>query len=158
MYRGMPSAERRALVQAMLRLVDLIIFDKAFPRELSGGMRKRVALAQMLAYEPQTLLLDEPFGALDAQLKLILQAQLLRIWQEQKKTIVFVTHDLGEAIALASRVFVFSGRPGRIKHIEEIEIPYPRDVFKIRFQPQFEASFGRLWAELAPEIATGDEL
>ena len=157
-YRGVPAAERKARVEEMLALVDLKGFGKAFPKELSGGMRKRVALAQMLAYEPQTLLMDEPFGALDAQLKLVMQQQLLRIWQERKKTIVFVTHDLAEAIALASRVIVFSGRPGRIKYIEDIAIPYPRDVFKVRFLPEFEKAYDNLWRELSPEIAKGEDL
>jgi NitT/TauT family transport system ATP-binding protein len=157
-YRGTPQAERQKTVEAMLDLVELNGFGKAFPRELSGGMRKRVALAQMLAYGPNTLLMDEPFGALDAQLKLIMQQQLLRIWQEQKKTIVFVTHDLSEAIALASRVIVFSGRPGRIKHIENINIPYPRDVFKVRFLPEFEKAYDSLWGELSSEIGKGEDL
>jgi NitT/TauT family transport system ATP-binding protein len=157
-YRRVPAAERRRRVEAMLDLVNLKGFARAFPKELSGGMRKRVALAQMLVYEPQTLLMDEPFGALDAQLKLVMQAELLRIWQETGKTIVFVTHDLAEAIGLAQRVVVFSGRPGRVKHVEEIAIPYPRDVFKVRFLPAFEAAYERLWRELAPEIAQGEEL
>ena len=157
-FRGLSAAERQRRVAEMLDLVDLKGFGKAFPKELSGGMRKRVALAQMLAYEPDTLLMDEPFGALDAQLKLVMQQQLLRIWQEQRKTIVFVTHDLAEAIALASRVVVFSGRPGRIKTIAPIDIPYPRDVFKVRFLPAFEKAYDQLWRELSPEIAKGEEL
>ncbi|RAH98398.1 ABC transporter ATP-binding protein [Acuticoccus sediminis] len=157
-YRGVPRAERARRVSAMLEMVNLTGFAHAFPKELSGGMRKRVALAQMLVYEPKTLLMDEPFGALDAQLKLVMQAELLKIWQEQHKTIVFVTHDLHEAIALASRVVVFSGRPGRIKHIENVPIPYPRDVFKARFLPEFEQAYDRLWRELAPEIEHGEEM
>jgi NitT/TauT family transport system ATP-binding protein len=157
-YRGVPAKERQARIAEMLDLVDLQGFGKSFPRELSGGMRKRVALAQMLAYEPNTLLMDEPFGALDAQLKLVMQQQLLRIWQEQKKTIVFVTHDLSEAIALASRVVVFSGRPGKIKYIEEIPIPHPRDVFKVRFLPEFEKAYDNLWRELSSEIGKGEDL
>jgi NitT/TauT family transport system ATP-binding protein len=88
----------------------------------------------------------------------VLQAQLLRIWSETGKTIVFVTHDLAEAIAVASRVVVFSGRPGRIKHVEEIAIPYPRDVFRVRFLPAFERAYEKLWRELAPEIERGEEL
>lgn len=157
-YRGTPTRERAARVDEMLNLVDLAGFGKAFPKELSGGMRKRVALAQMLVYRANTLLMDEPFGALDAQLKLIMQQQLLRIWQEQKKTIVFVTHDLSEAIALASRVVVFSGRPGRIKYIENIDIPHQRDVFKVRFLPEFERAYDNLWRELSTEINKGEDL
>jgi len=157
-YRGVPAAERAERVRRMLTLVGLDGFGRAFPKELSGGMRKRVALAQMLVYEPKTLLMDEPFGALDAQLKLVMQAQLLKIWGETGKTIVFVTHDLAEAIAVAARVVVFSGRPGRIKHVEEIAIPYPRDVFRVRFLPAFERAYETLWRELAPEIERGEDL
>lgn len=155
-FRGMPRAERRDRVAAMLERVGLSGFEQSFPVELSGGMKKRVALAQVLVYDPGTLLMDEPFGALDAQLKLLMQGELLKIWQATGKTIVFVTHDLAEAVTLASRVVVFSGRPGRIKAIESVDIPYPRDPFKVRFQPRFESSYERLWRELAPEIAKGE--
>jgi NitT/TauT family transport system ATP-binding protein len=147
-----PRAERATRVAAMLEQVGLSGFAKSFPAELSGGMRKRVALAQLLAYGPNTLLMDEPFGALDAQLKLLMQEQLLRIWTERKQTVVFVTHDLAEAITLAQRVVVFSGRPGRIKQIEHIALPAERDVFRVRFLPEFEAAYTRLWDALAPEI------
>lgn len=157
-FRGTPTAERRHRVEEMMEMVDLKGFGKAFPKELSGGMRKRVALAQMLAYRPRTLLMDEPFGALDAQLKLTMQDHLLRIWENQKLTIIFVTHDLTEAIALASRVLVFSGRPGHIIHEERIDIPYPRDVFQVRFRPEFEKAYNTLWSKLAPEIKRGEEL
>ncbi len=149
---GIPRAERATRVAAMLEQVGLSGFAKSFPAELSGGMRKRVALAQLLAYGPNTLLMDEPFGALDAQLKLLMQEQLLRIWAERKQTVVFVTHDLAEAITLAQRVVVFSGRPGRIKQIETINLPAERDVFRVRFLPEFEAAYTRLWDALAPEI------
>lgn len=157
-FHGISAGERKSRVEEMLEMVDLKGFGRAFPKELSGGMRKRVALAQMLAYRPKTLLMDEPFGALDAQLKLTMQDHLLRIWQDQKLTIVFVTHDLTEAIALASRVLVFSGRPGRIMHEEKIDIPYPRDVFQVRFLPEFERAYNTLWGKLAPEIEKGEEL
>ena len=129
------AAERRERVADMIRTVGLAGFEASFPAQLSGGMRKRVALAQLLAYEPGILLMDEPFGALDAQLKLLMQEQLLRIWSERRQTVVFVTHDLAEAITLAQRVVVFSGRPGRIKQIETIPLPAERQVFKVRFMP-----------------------
>ncbi|WP_173934612.1 ABC transporter ATP-binding protein [Chelativorans sp. Marseille-P2723] len=157
-YRGVRTQERKQRVDEMLKLVELEGFNKSFPRELSGGMRKRVALAQMLAYSPNTLLLDEPFGALDAQLKMVMQQQLLNIWREQKKTIVLVTHDLSEAIAVSNRVVVLSGRPGRIKHIENIDIPHPRDVFKVRFLPEFERAYDSLWEQLSSEITKGESL
>ena len=117
-----------------------------------------MALAQVLVYDPGTLLMDEPFGALDAQLKLMMQRRLLDIWQETGKTVIFVTHDLSEAVTLAQRVVVFSGRPGHIKAIEPINIPFPRDPFKVRFEPQFQASYERLWSILAPEIAKGEDI
>ena len=151
-FHGVRAAERAQRVDAMLDRVGLTGFGHAFPAELSGGMRKRVALAQLLAYEPRTLLMDEPFGALDAQLKLVMQEELLRIWMEKRQTVVFVTHDLGEAITLAQRVIVFSGRPGSIKQIEHIALPEPRDPFRARFDPQFERAYTTLWDALAPEI------
>ena len=155
-FHGMTPADRTVRVAQMLDSVGLAAFARSFPAELSGGMRKRVALAQLLAYEPGTLLMDEPFGALDAQLKLLMQEQLLRIWTERRQTVVFVTHDLAEAITLAQRVVVFSGRPGRIKQIETISLPPERDVFKVRFLPAFEQAYTRLWEALAPEIRQGE--
>lgn len=155
-FRRVASADIERRVAEMLARVNLRGFESAFPNELSGGMRKRVALAQVLVYNPSTLLMDEPFGALDAQLKLLMQAELLKLWQESRKTVVFVTHDLAEAVTLAQRVIVFSGRPGSIKAIETIPLDYPRDPFKVRFAPAFEASYSRLWDALAPEIAKGE--
>jgi NitT/TauT family transport system ATP-binding protein len=157
-FRPFSAAQRRERVEAMMKAVDLSGFADSFPNELSGGMRKRVALAQVLVYEPGTLLMDEPFGALDAQLKLMMQRRLLDIWEETGKTVIFVTHDLSEAVTLAQRVVVFSGRPGQIKAIEQINIPFPRDPFKVRFEPEFQASYERLWSILAPEIAKGEDI
>lgn len=153
--RGQGKAEIEARVAKMLDMVGLSNFRQQFPSELSGGMRKRVALAQVLAYDPETLLMDEPFGALDAQLKLVMQAELARIWEETRKTIVFVTHDLAEAIALSDHVVIFSGRPGRIKAIKQIDLPRPRDVFKLQFDPAFREIYNELWDALAPEIGVG---
>ena len=155
-FQGVPTAERRRRAGEWLARVGLSGFEASFPSELSGGMRKRVALAQVLVYDPGTLLMDEPFGALDAQLKLLMQAELLRIWEASRKTVVFVTHDLAEAVTLANRVVVFSGRPGRVKAIEDVPIAYPRDPFRVRFRPEFEAVYARLWEALAPEIGKGE--
>ena len=155
-FQKVPAAERKTRVAEWLSRVGLTGFESSFPSELSGGMRKRVALAQVLVYDPGTLLMDEPFGALDAQLKLLMQAELLKIWEATRKTVVFVTHDLAEAVTLAGRVIVFSGRPGRIKAIEEVPLSYPRDPFRVRFRPEFEAVYARLWEALAPEIAKGE--
>ena len=156
--RGVPSQEVKRRCAELLQMTNLEAFGKHFPAELSGGMRKRVALAQVLAYNPSTLLMDEPFGALDAQLKLVMQDELLKIWDKSNRTVVFVTHDLAEAIALADRVIVFSGRPGRLKMEEKINLPRPRDVFKVRFTTEFQEIFERLWAGLESEIKKGESL
>jgi NitT/TauT family transport system ATP-binding protein len=158
LIRGESRAAARERTRALLATVNLTGFAAAFPNELSGGMRKRVALAQVLAYDPDTLLMDEPFGALDAQLRLVMQDELTRLWESSGKTIVFVTHDIGEAVALADRVVVFSGRPGRIKSVAQVTIERPRDVFRIRFDPRYEEAFERIWAELAPEIRKGEAM
>jgi len=155
-FHGVPRRDRAAKADAMLEQVGLAGFGGSFPAELSGGMRKRVALAQLLAYGPGTLLMDEPFGALDAQLKLLMQEQLLRIWTARRQTVVFVTHDLAEAITMAQRVVVFSGRPGRIKVVEDVALPPDRDPFRTRFLPEFERAYTRLWDALSPEIRRGE--
>ena len=152
LLRHVPQATIDARVAEMLALVGLKNFGGHFPGELSGGMKKRIALAQILSYDPPTLLMDEPFGALDAQLKLLMQGELLRIWEGAKKTIVFVTHDLAEAITMSDRVVVFSSRPGRIKAIETIDLPRPRDPLTIQFEPAYQAVHRKLWDLLAPEI------
>ena len=121
-------------------------------------MRKRVALARTLIYEPETLLMDEPFGALDAQLKLLLLDQLQSLTTLRRMTVVFVTHDLGEAITLADRVIVFSARPGRIRAVREIDLPRPRDVFKVRFTEHFARLHEELWDELKDEVVKGTDV
>lgn len=145
-------------VQEFIELVGLEGFEKHYPSQLSGGMRKRVGLARTLIYDPQALLLDEPFGALDAQLKLVLQGELLKIWHATKKTMVFVTHDLGEAIALADYVVVFTGRPGKIKLVREIPIARPRNVFQIRFSREFGDLYEEIWDSLREEVSKGEDL
>jgi NitT/TauT family transport system ATP-binding protein len=120
--------------------------------------RKRVALARTLIYEPETLLMDEPFGALDAQLKLLMLDQLQELTRQRRMTVVFVTHDLGEAITLADRVVVFSARPGRIRTIRRVDLPRPRDVFRIRFTEDFAHLHEALWDELKDEVARGTDV
>ncbi|ULT58725.1 ABC transporter ATP-binding protein [Neobacillus drentensis] len=149
---GISRSEREKRCRRYIEMVGLDGFEKQYPQELSGGMRKRVSLAQLLAYNPETLLLDEPFGALDAQLRLIMQDKLLEIWKETKKTIIFVTHDLDEAVSLGDRVAVFSKRPGTIKMIEKINIPRPRDVYNIRLSPEFSKAHTTLWSALKDEF------
>jgi NitT/TauT family transport system ATP-binding protein len=150
--RGDGRAERRQQAHEWLARMGLTGFEKSYPAQLSGGMRRRVCLARTLAYEPETILMDEPFGALDAQLRLVMHDELLKLWTGTRKTIVFVTHDLAEALTLADRVAVFSARPGRIRAIETVDLPRPRDVFRIRFDPHFGALHDRLWSYLEASV------
>jgi NitT/TauT family transport system ATP-binding protein len=156
--RSVPQAELRERVAEIINLVGLRGFERHYPAELSGGMRKRVGLARTLIYEPETLLMDEPFGALDAQLKLLMHDQLQTLTQARKITVVFVTHDLAEAIALSDRVLVFSARPGKIRIAREIPLSRPRDVFKIRFTDQFSRLNEELWDELKDEVGKGTDV
>ena len=114
----------------MIGRVGLSGFEDHYPHELSGGMRQRANIIRTLIYDPELILMDEPFGPLDAQTRIVLQDQLLKLWSASKKTIIFITHDLIEAITLADRVVLMSSRPGRIKSIEQVAIPRPRDVFQ----------------------------
>lgn len=141
--------ERAQRVQEALDLVGLNGFERHYMRQLSGGMRKRVALARTLICDPPIILMDEPYGALDAQLRMALQEQLLKVWRQRQLTIVFVTHDLGEAIALADRIVVFSPRPGRIKRIVEVAIPRPRELTRINMHPEYLRIYEQLWSELS---------
>jgi NitT/TauT family transport system ATP-binding protein len=155
--RSVSRIERDRRIAQMVELVGLAGFERHYPGELSGGMRKRVALARSLIYEPETLLMDEPFAALDAQLRLVMHDELLRLTRLRRMTVVFVTHDLGEAITLADRVIVFTGRPGRVKAIREIALTHPRDVFRVRFSEQFSHLHEALWNELKDEVAKGTD-
>ena len=150
--RGLSRTQVHERVAGVLSTVGLDGFARHYPAELSGGMRKRAQLARALVGDPETLLMDEPFGALDAQLKLVLQNELLQAWEGSGKTLVFVTHDLSEAIAMADRVVVMSARPGRVHAVERIDIPRPRDVFVIRFTPEFGRYFEQLWAALRGDV------
>lgn len=144
-------------VMTLLELVQLNGLEKRFPGQLSGGQRQRVAFARALAIEPGVLLLDEPFGALDAQLKVIMQQELDRITQLRRMTVIFVTHDLVEAIALADAVVMFTGRPGRIRARRNIPLARPRDIQHVRFTPEFAAIYDDLWNELKDEVLRGTE-
>jgi NitT/TauT family transport system ATP-binding protein len=152
--RNVPVAERRVRAAAMLDQVGLIGFEQAYPHQLSGGMQKRGSIARTLIYEPKTMLMDEPFGALDAQTKLIMQQDLLDIWTVSPRTILFVTHDLVEAVALADRVVVMTRRPGRIKRVFDIPLPRPRDVFSLNEQPGFQELYGEVWNYFKTEIGS----
>ena len=141
-FQNVPAGERRHRVADWLGRVGLSGFEASFPSELSGGMRKRVALAQVLVYDPGTLLMDEPFGALDAQLKLLMQAELLKIWEESRKTVVFVTHSIWEGLILADRILVMAPRPGRFVLERRIDLPRPRR----RSDPALIALYDEIWA------------
>ncbi len=154
--RHVDPARRRALIDQYVRMIGLAGFERHYPAELSGGMRKRVLLARSLIYDPETLLMDEPFGALDAQLRLIMHDQVLRIWAETRKTIVFVTHDIVEAITLADRVIVLTSRPGTVKLVQPVNLPRPRDVFRVRFTPEFSALHDILWKAIEDDYKTGE--
>ncbi|WP_232330633.1 ABC transporter ATP-binding protein [Nocardia fusca] len=147
-----PKAERRERVTRVLELVGLGGFADRYPSQLSGGMLKRASLAQTLVYEPTTILMDEPFGALDAQLRLALQQELLSICGAYGTTIIFVTHDLEEAILLADRVVVFGKSPGRIVHVEPVNFERPRDLTKLRSLDEFRQVWDELWERLAQQL------
>lgn len=126
-------AEREERIAHYVQLVGLQGFEKSYPRELSGGMKQRVEVARALAVNPDMLFLDEPFGALDSITRLVMRGELLRIWEAERKTIVFVTHDIEEAVQLADRVVVMSNRPARIRSIVKVDIPHPRDISSPRY-------------------------
>lgn len=152
------GSEREQRVMKTLADVGLAEFRNHSPAELSGGMKRRAALARMLVATPETLLMDEPFGALDAQLKLAMHAQLLELWQKERKTVIFVTHDLAEALILADRVVVLGARPGRIKEVFDVPIERPRDVYTMQFEPEFVQLQKRLWFLMQDEIAKGEAM
>lgn len=156
--RRVPRERRRELAREYIQLVGLDGFENHYPRELSGGMRKRASLIRTLIYDPETLLMDEPFGALDAQLKLVLQEQLLHLWGGSGKTIVFVTHDLNEAIVLSDRVIVMTKRPGNIRLISAIDIPRPRDVMGASLDPRTREHASHLWEALRADVKAGEAL
>ncbi len=130
------APETKAKVQELIALVGLVGFERSYPSELSGGMQQRVNLARALAVDPELLLLDEPFAALDAQTRELMQAELLRIWQQTRKTAIFITHQIDEAIYLSDRVVVFGARPGTVRASISIALPRPREL-RVKRQPQF---------------------
>ncbi len=152
-YRGVAGPERERRVREAVALAGLEGFEEAFPATLSGGMRQRVALMRTLVVEPEILLMDEPFGALDTHTKITLHDELLRLWEGRHQTVVFVTHDLSEAITLADRIVVMTRRPGRVKLVHTVTLPRPRDVIKLRESPEYAEEYGRVWHVLGEEFA-----
>jgi NitT/TauT family transport system ATP-binding protein len=149
--RGVAAAEVRATVDRYLREVGLNGFEDAYPKQLSGGMMQRVALARAMANDPEILLMDEPFGALDSQTRLVMQQLLLRVWEHEYKTVLFVTHDIDEAIFLGDRVFVMTARPGRIKEEIAVDLPRPRAA-TVTMSAQFLAIKQRILGLLQEEV------
>ena len=153
LLRRQPRDRAEGLARQWLARVGLRGFEGRYPHELSGGMRKRVALAQSLIVGPEILLMDEPFSALDVQTRALMENDLLRIWQDDRKTVLFVTHDLEEAIALADRVLVLSAGPGaRIIGAHTVTLPRPRDVTEVRLDPAFQDVYRSVWAQLRGEV------
>lgn len=148
---GRPARERARAADRVLAALGLSGFEDRYPGELSGGMRKRACLARILLYAPATLLLDEPFAALDAQLKLLMHDLLLRLWAENRQTIVLVTHDLVEALTLADRVVVCTRRPATVALEQEVDLPRPRDVLEVRFTEHFRELYQTVWGRLRRE-------
>jgi NitT/TauT family transport system ATP-binding protein len=149
--KGVATAKRREISRGLIDMVGLVGFEGHFPHELSGGMKQRVGLARALATDPDVLLMDEPFAALDAQTRDLMQVELLRIWRAARKTVLFVTHQIDEAIYLSDRVMVMTKRPGRAKKIFDIELPRPRD-YEMRVTPEFNDLKLEIWNTLKDEI------
>ena len=148
--QGKSNEEAEEIARKYLKMVDLEGFAKSYPKELSGGMKQRVAIARAYAVNPKVLLMDEPFGALDAQTRTQLQQELLNTWEKEQKTCFFITHDVEEAIILAQRVVIMCARPGRVKDIVDIDIPYPRDQ-ETKMSPRFLELKNYIWSQVYQE-------
>jgi NitT/TauT family transport system ATP-binding protein len=157
LFRGVDGATARPRVAEWIARIGLAGFEQYHPYQLSGGMRKRVGLAMTMVYEPEIVLMDEPFGALDVQTRNLMENDLLEIWAQFRRTVVFVTHDLEEAIALSDRIVVMTASPGRVKSIYTIDLPRPRSVTEIRFHPSFGRLYETIWKDLKDEVRVGYE-
>jgi len=151
--KGIAAAKRTERAMELIQLVGLEGFERHYPHELSGGMKQRVGLARALATEPEVLLMDEPFAALDAQTRDLMQSELLQIWERTRKTVLFVTHSIEEAAYLSDRVIVMTARPGRTKETLKIQLPRPRD-YEMRLTPEFNEIKLRIWDVLKEELTS----
>jgi NitT/TauT family transport system ATP-binding protein len=166
--KGVSAKERTEISDKFIKLVDLVGFENHYPYELSGGMQQRVAIARALAYDPEVLLMDEPFAAVDAQTRETMQDELLTIWEKTGKTIIFVTHSIEEAVGLADRVAVICRSPGSVKEVVDVKLPRPRRIGDVRNTPDFSLISHHVWEllqdkapeekELRPEIDIGEEI
>ena len=152
MTRGVPGPEARQRIEAALKLVGLTRFRRHYPHQLSGGMRQRSAIARAFVTDPAMLLMDEPFAALDAQNRVILQTELVRIWDETRKTVIYVTHSIEEALLMGDRCVIMTAQPGRIKQIIDVPFPHPRDLIKLSAAPEFGALKLDIWHVLEEEV------
>jgi NitT/TauT family transport system ATP-binding protein len=152
MTRGVPAREAADRVDAALKLVGLAKFRRHYPHQLSGGMRQRSAIARAFVTDPAMLLMDEPFAALDAQNRLILQAELVRLWEQTGKTVVYVTHSIDEALSLGDRTVVMTAQPGRIKQIIDVPFPHPRNLMTLSASPEFGKLKLDIWRVLEEEV------
>jgi NitT/TauT family transport system ATP-binding protein len=157
-YRGVPRKEANERAKAWLARVGLAKFHDNYPHQLSGGMRKRVAIAATLAFEPRILLMDEPFSALDVQTRTLMENDLLSLWDQSGQTVLFITHDLEEAIGLSDRVLVMGASPGRIIGEHRVELERPRDLLDIRSDPTFVATYDTLWEQLRAEVLKASDV
>jgi ABC-type nitrate/sulfonate/bicarbonate transport system ATPase subunit len=155
--RGLPRAQPLEVARSFIAKVGLAGFEQHYPKQLSGGMQQRTAIARALANDPRMLLMDEPFGALDHQTRELMQELLLGIWERQRKTVLFVTHDIDEAVFMGSRVVVMSARPGRIKLQREIELPHPRH-YSVKTTPAFAALKAELTEAVRAEVIAAQAL
>jgi len=153
--QGQPDREIRLRVANAIELVGLVGFEQSYPYQLSGGMQQRVGLARALAVNPTVLLMDEPFGSLDAQTRELMQEELLRLWRLQPKTLVFVTHSIDEAIILGDRVVLMTSRPGKITDVLDVNIPRPRDPDAVRSSPRYLSLRHHIWQELKQAVLGG---
>ena len=156
-YRGTSNREAREKARDWISRVGLSGFEDRYPYQLSGGMRKRVALAQSLINGPRILLMDEPFSALDVQTRSLMENELLGLWAASSASVVFVTHDLEEAISLSDRVFVITAGPGTVKSNYRVDLPRPRNVAEIRFEPRFGEIYQEIWNDLRDEVLVSYE-
>ncbi|GAC1659185.1 MAG: ABC transporter ATP-binding protein [Candidatus Elarobacter sp.] len=150
--RGIRGDSARTRAAEWIGRVGLRGFEALFPHQLSGGMRKRASLAQTLVYDPEILLMDEPFSALDVQTRNLMEGELLNLWQGSGKTVIFVTHDLEEAIQLADEVVVMTAGPARVKARYDVTLPRPRDIEQVRFDPRFTELYSKMWNDLRDEV------
>ena len=148
--KGVEKEKRREIAQKYIKIVGLEKFAKSYPKELSGGMKQRVAIARAYTTGPEVLLMDEPFGALDAQTRAQLQENLLNTWQQEKKTCFFITHDVEEAVLLSTKVIIMSAGPGRIREIVDVHLPYPRDQ-ETKLTPEFNELKNQIWNKVYKE-------